>query len=235
MLQNKRILAVIPARGGSKGIPLKNIALLNGRPLLQYTADVIHQLTLLDRVVVSTDHREIASVAEQCGLNVPFFRPEALSGDVVSDLEVLTHALEASEDFYQERYDIILMLQPTCPIRKVEHVENTLRSLVEGAFDAVWTVSETDSKAHPLKQLVVKDDRLDFYDVAGKAIVARQQLTPVYHRNGAAYAISRQCLIEEKSIMGKRCGAVIIKEQLANIDTLWDLQFANYLLLSQKN
>lgn len=235
MLQDRKILAVVPARGGSKGIPMKNIVPLAGKPLLQYTADVIRQLKLVDRAVVSTDHPEIASVAESCGLSVPFPRPESLSGDVVSDLQVLTHVLNASEDYYMERYDIVLMLQPTCPLRKATHVEETLRLLVEGDYDAVWTVSETDSKAHPLKQLVLNGKRLDLYDKAGGGIVARQQLQPLYHRNGAAYAITRQCLMEQESIMGDRCGAVVIKEPLANIDTWWDLRLAGMLLQSMND
>jgi CMP-N-acetylneuraminic acid synthetase len=101
---------------------------------------------------------------------------------------------------------------------------------VAGGYDAVWTVSETDSKAHPLKQLVLNGDRLDYYDPAGAAIIARQQLKPVYHRNGVAYAISRRCLTELKSIKGEKASAVVINDPLVNIDTPDDLLWANFLL-----
>jgi CMP-N-acetylneuraminic acid synthetase len=109
-------------------------------------------------------------------------------------------------------------------------VRATVEKLVEGGHDAVWTVSETDSKAHPLKQLTIdREGRLDYYDPAGARIVARQQLAPVYHRNGIAYAITRQCLLEQKSIKGARTGAVIVEDRLVNIDTEFDLVLANFL------
>lgn len=107
--------------------------------------------------------------------------------------------------------------------------------LVDGGHDAVWTVSETDSKAHPLKQLTIdQQGRLDYYDQAGARIVARQQLTPVYHRNGIAYAITRECLLDQKSIKGRSTGAVVIDEPLVNIDTEFDLVLANVLVKEQR-
>ena len=106
--------------------------------------------------------------------------------------------------------------------------------LVVGDFDAVWTVSETDSKSHPLKQLVVDaDGRLDWYDPAGGIIIARQQLKPVYHRNGIAYAITRSCLLEQNTIKGARTGVVIIDEHVINIDSEYDLELANFLMSRQ--
>ena len=104
-----------------------------------------------------------------------------------------------------------------------------VRMLVEGDWDAVWTVSPTDSKAHPLKQLVIEANRLDYYDPKGAAIVARQQLEPVYHRNGVAYVISRRCLVDGGSLMGPRTGAYVIEGETVSIDTLWDLELAELL------
>jgi CMP-N-acetylneuraminic acid synthetase len=90
-------------------------------------------------------------------------------------------------------------------------------------------VSETDSKEHPLKQLTIHSDSLDYYDPAGSQIIARQQLTPVYHRNGVAYVMTRKCLLEEQSIMGKKNGALILNEHLVSIDTIWDLKLAEFI------
>ena len=101
--------------------------------------------------------------------------------------------------------------------------------LVDGDWDAVWTVSETDSKNHPLKQLTVNNGRLDYYDQSGKKIIARQQLVPVYHRNGVAYAIKRECLLEQHSISGERTGALVLKGNLVSIDTIWDLELAEFI------
>ncbi len=105
--------------------------------------------------------------------------------------------------------------------------------LVKEQWDAVWTLSETDSKSHPLKQLTVDVGRLDYYDEKGKQIVARQQLTPVYHRNGVAYVMTRRCLLEERSIMGKRTGGLILEEHLVSVDTMWDLKLAEFIYSSQ--
>jgi len=103
--------------------------------------------------------------------------------------------------------------------------------LENGGFDAVWTVSETDSKGHPLKQLTVdrESGRMDYYDADGAAIIARQQLTPVYHRNGVAYAITRSCLLEQKSIKGANTGALVIPGVMISIDTLFDLELTEYV------
>ncbi|HSO46551.1 MAG TPA: acylneuraminate cytidylyltransferase family protein, partial [Rhizobiaceae bacterium] len=173
MIDGRRVLAVVPARGGSKGIRLKNLRTVGGISLVARAAMVASQVAMIDRAVVSTDHEEIASVAEAAGLAAPFRRPEELSGDRIGDWDVLEQALREMEAQDGVTYDIILMLQPTSPGRTADHVEQTLRKLVDGKFDAVWTVSETDSKAHPLKQLVVGPDGvLDYYDPRGAAIVA---------------------------------------------------------------
>jgi CMP-N,N'-diacetyllegionaminic acid synthase len=230
MFHGYTILVVVPARGGSKGIKLKNIHPLCGKPLLAYTGELLRQLDFVDRAVVSTDHVEIAKVAQSCGLAIPFYRPVELSGDRIADWEVLLHALCEMERQDARQYDIVLMLQPTSPLRTPEQITKTLSTLIEGQSEAVWTVSQTDSKAHPLKQLVVTDGKLTYYDPAGANIIARQQLTPVYHRNGIAYAIRRSCLIEKHSIQGAQTGAVIISEPVINIDTEWDILWAEFLL-----
>lgn len=231
MIGTKRILAVCPARGGSKGIPLKNLQPFRGVPLVATVGQLVAKIPEIDRAVVSTDHDEIARVATDSGLAAPFRRPETLSGDRIGDLEVLTNALEEMETIDGVRYDVVLMLQPTSPLRRVAHVRDTLTMFANGGFDAVWTVSETDSKEHPLKQLTVdrESGRMDYYDADGGRIIARQQLTPVYHRNGVAYAISRSCLLEQKSIKGANTGALVIPGHMVSIDTLWDLELAEYI------
>ena len=230
MINEKTVLAVVPARGGSKGIPLKNLQPFQGIPLVARVGHVIGQLPEIDRAVVSTDHDEIARAAEEAGIAAPFRRPEALSGDRIGDIDVLTHALQASEQLDDRRYDIVLMLQPTSPLRRAEQVRECLRMLVDGGWDAVWTVSETDSKNHPLKQLTISAQaELDYYDPAAAGVIARQQLAPVYHRNGVAYALTRECLIDRRTLKGARTGALVIKEHHVSIDTLFDLALAEWL------
>lgn len=236
MLKNRSILVVVPARGGSKGVPLKNIRSLLGRPLLAYTGDVVREVDWIDRAVVSTDDPRIADAAKECGLDAPFFRPESLSGDRIGDYDVLLHALLEMERLDGRTYDVVAMLQPTCPLRTAEHVRGTVAKLVEEDWDAVWTVSETDLKFHPLKQLVVDETgAMNLYDPKGKSIIARQQLTPVYYRNGAAYAFSRRSLVEEKTIMPKRTASYVVAESLVNIDTVDDFDRAEAALAARLN
>jgi CMP-N-acetylneuraminic acid synthetase len=204
--------------------------MVGGRPLVALTSEVASAVPEIDRRVVSTDHPDIARVARAAGLDAPFTRPDHLSGDRIGDFEVLLQALEATEAVDRQRYDIVLMLQPTSPLRTPEHVAATLNMLVEGDFDSVWTVSETDSKGHPLKQLTVIEGRLDYYDPRGAEIVARQQLTPVFHRNGIAYAITRECLVCQRTIMGRRAGALVVSGTHVSIDTEDDLALVDWIL-----
>ncbi len=227
MLGLKRILAVVPARGGSKGVPLKNLHPLQGIPLIAHVGRVARDIPAIDRAMVSTDHSEIAAEAERAGLAAPFMRPAELSGDLVSDFQVLEHALTAAERLDGVTYDVVLMLQPTSPLRRAAHVQAVLDKLVKEGWDAVWTVSPTELKYHPLKQLVVGGGgELSYFDPGGAAIVARQQLRPVYHRNGVAYAFTRACLLEQRTILGARSAAVVLDEPLVSIDTLDDFRLA---------
>jgi CMP-N,N'-diacetyllegionaminic acid synthase len=234
VISDYRVLAVVPARGGSKGIPLKNLREIGGRSLVARVGDVIWAVPEIDRAVVSTDHATIAKVAEAANIAAPFMRPKAISGDYVSDYQVLVHALEATETVDRQRYDIIVMLQPTSPLRTPAHVSAAIRMLVEGGWDSVWTVSPTDTKAHPLKQLTVIRGELGYYDPAGAEIVARQQLKPVYHRNGIAYVMTRECLLDQRTIIGSKASALIVEGEHVSIDTEHDLALAEMLLMRQR-
>jgi CMP-N,N'-diacetyllegionaminic acid synthase len=230
LVEDKSVLVVVPARGGSKGIKLKNLRKIGGISLVARVGMVVQELDMVDYAVVSTDHSEIAKVAKESGLEVPFFRPENLSGDRIGDVGVLTHALVECEKLNNQKYDIIVMLQPTSPLRTSEHVKNAIKALIVNKADAVWSVSETDSKGHPLKQLVFENNEIDYYDPKGANIIARQQLVPTYHKNGIVYVMTRECLLDKKSIKGDRCIPLIIEEYVSNIDTELDIAFAEFLL-----
>jgi len=232
MYKAKRILAVVPARGGSKGIKLKNLRPIQGVPMVARVGQVVSETEMIDRAVVSTDHTEIARVAEDSGLAAPFMRPEDLSGDRIADFDVLRHAIIETERIDGVEYDIVMMLQPTSPLRRREHLTGVIEKLVDEDWDAVWTVSPTDSKAHPLKQLLVDDmsGQMDYHDQSGDKIVARQQLDTLYHRNGIAYAITRQCLLEQKTIKGIRTGALVLEGDFVSIDTEWDIRLVEFIL-----
>jgi CMP-N,N'-diacetyllegionaminic acid synthase len=135
---------------------------------------------------------------------------------------VLIHALLSAEQLSDRRYDVVVMLQPTSPLRRPQHVQATIEKLVDEDWDAVWTVSKTDPKYHPVKQLRLDSrGRMQPYD-GELRIVTRQELTPIYHRNGAAYAFTRDCLLNQETILGRSTGAVIIEESMISIDSLED-------------
>lgn len=236
MLANQKILIIVPARGGSKGVPLKNLRKIGGVSLVERVGLLIQKLAWVDRAVVSTDHPEIARVAKETGLAAPFWRSAELAGDQVGDIPVLQHALRATEAVDKTQYDIIVMLQPTSPLRRAEHVFATVEKLIAGHFDAVWTVSPTDLKYHPLKQLSLDDKGLlNLWDKEGTHIIARQQLHQTYYRNGAAYALTRDCLLNQVSLLGTHCSAVIIHEPMLSIDTEEDFAIAEKYLAMEAN
>jgi len=229
MIDDKRILAVVPARGGSKGIPLKNLRCIDGKPLVAIAGEVANAVGEIDRRIVSTDHVEIARVAKKACLYCPFMRPEEISGDRISDWDVLIDALYKVEEIDGIKYDIIVMLQPTSPMRKSKDVLGVINMLIDGGYDSVWSVSLTDSKSHPFKQLIVNNGEMTYWDIRGEKIIARQQLEPVYHRNGVAYAITRNCLINQKTIKGNKAGAYIVSTEQISIDTESDIKYIEFV------
>lgn len=227
--EKKKILAVVPARGGSKGIRLKNLKKINGKSLIQIVSEVILKSKIFTNAVVSTDNNLIRKEALKFGLDVPFIRPKSLSGDLISDVEVLRHALKKSESFYKVHYDYIMMLQPTSPLRTKKDLLKLASMMNKKKYDAIWTISETDLKFHPLKQLKINGSSLNYWDSKGKNIIARQQLNPVYHRNGVGYIISRECLVKKNSIKGVKTGFLLVKTPQISIDTLEDLKMAEMI------
>lgn len=230
MINGKKVLAVIPARGGSKGIKKKNLKLFMDLPLVAHVGKFVEKIGYIDKSIVSTDDIEISKVANKYNLESPFMRPENLSGDRIGDVPVLKHALIESEKIFKTKFDIILMLQPTAPLRKKEDVIAVLEKITTKDFNSVWTITESDPKAHPLKQLELKEDQsINLYDEAGLNIIARQQLKKLYFRNGDAYAFKRDALLNNDNVLLPKTSYVISTGPSANIDTEEDLIWAEYL------
>lgn len=232
MYKSHNILSIIPARGGSKGIKLKNLRKINGISLIGHVAKCINKSTIIDKSVVSTDHEGIKIEALNHNLHVPFKRPSFLSGDFVSDLQVLTHALVETEKIDLCQYEYVVMLQPTSPLRTIDIVEAAIKKCVDEKFDSVWSVSKIDLKFHPLKQLTIKNNKLlKLYDQMGSRIVARQQLDTTYYRNGAVYVFSRDCILKVKTILSENSGYIITDIPQISIDTEDDiLKVENYIV-----
>lgn len=230
MIEGRRVLAVVPARGGSKGIPRKNLRCVAGASLVAHAGAAARAVAEIDRAVVSTDDDDIRDEALRAGLAAPFARPAALSGDAVGDVEVLRHALLATEAADGVRYEVVLMLQPTSPLRAPADVRACLRELVDGGWDSVWTVSEAPLTYHPRKQLELRGGQLAYFAADGAGVVARQQLTPTFVRNGACYALTRACLEEQRRLLGARAGYLQLEGEHVSIDTEDDLRRVDAIL-----
>ncbi|MDA7715954.1 acylneuraminate cytidylyltransferase family protein [Pontimonas sp.] len=217
---------VIPARGGSKGIPHKNIAPVAGKPLISYTTELLSELPWVDVAVVSTDDADIAEEALRAGTAEILWRPAELSGDRIGDMPVLAHALRKSEAPSSEPFDVVVMLQPTSPLRTASEVEECVDKLIDEDWDAVWTVSETDLTYHPQKQVRLSPDGvLNFYLESGSRVVTRQELEAAFHRNGVCYAFSAAFVRRSDSVFAPGAStAVITTGSQISIDTQADIR-----------
>ena len=229
-----RVLGVIPARGGSKGVPRKNIRLLAGKPLLQYTAEAALACRHLTRVVLTTDDQEIAALGRQCGLDVPFLRPPELARDDTPTLPVLQHAvrtLEAAGD----RYDAICLLQPTCPFRRAEDIDACADLMRRTQSDSVMTILPVPPEHNPhWVYFKTPDGFLKLSTGEDSPIPRRQLLPPAFHREGSVYLVRRDVLMKQNSLYGSKVvGYPIETSRSVNIDTLEDWARAEALLLQR--
>ena len=226
-----RVLGLIPARGGSKGVHRKNVRSLCGKPLLQYTADAALASKRLTRVILSTDDPEIAETGRRVGVDVPFMRPAALAQDDTPMLPVILHALDELSRA-GESYEAVCLLQPTNPLRQASDIDAAVEMLERTGADSV--ISFVDAGEH-------HPSRMKFLDATGRVVdppfgepvegLRRQELPKLYLREGSIYLSRTRTLREKHSIKGDDCRALLIPEERAcNIDTPFDLFLAEQLL-----
>jgi CMP-N,N'-diacetyllegionaminic acid synthase len=204
-----RILAIVPARGGSKGVPGKNIRKLAGRTLLDYTALAARESGVIDRIVLSTDSEEIADVGKRAGLEVPFMRPAALAQDDTPMLPVIQHAIDslAAEGWTT---DVIVLLQPTSPLRRSSHVRDAVKLLHESTADSVVTVIEVPRHLSPDYVMRIDDGVLRPFLHEGARVTRRQDARPAYSREGTVYACWHATLERFGNIYGDRCQPLML-------------------------
>ena len=232
MIKNLTVLGVVPARGGSKGLKDKNLQKIGDLSLVELALKCGLASAYIDRTCVSTDSDEIAKVADLYSQGAaPFRRPDQLSGDLIGDYEVLRHALETMEILSGCTFDIVVMLQPTSPLRTTSIIDQGIEKLVNENCDSVWSVSEVDLKYHPLKQLTSADgSQFDHYLSDGSSIIARQQLDKTFIRNGMCYAIARSTIIQQESIKGINSQLLITQGEAISIDNQYDLDRCRSIL-----
>lgn len=217
-------VAVIPARGGSKTIPLKNICEVAGRPLIAYAIEACLQAESVDRTIVSTDHPRIAEVAREWGAEVPFMRPAEFAGDLVTLDPVIYHAVTELEARDGKPIDIVLTIQPTCPLLKPETIDRAVATLIEGGYDSVIMLRE-------IRHLYWRRVNGQFQPMFEKR-VNRQELEPLYPEVGAVFA-SRRAIITPQNRLGTNIGHIIGSEEEAiDIDTEIDLRLAELIIMN---
>ena len=226
-----RILAVIPARGGSKSVPRKNIAEIAGKPLIAYTVNEALKVGAITDLVVSTDDDEIGAVARSLGAQVPFMRPAELATDYAQSGPVLKHCLLHMENLYSAVYDLVLMLQPTTPLRRALHIEKAIEMMRHDDCESVVSVVSVKGN-HPFRMKRLIGDRLINYIEQGFEDMRPRQLLPsVYIRNGAIYLSRRDLVVKHDRIVGGNClGFEMSPEESINIDDILDLKLAEFLL-----
>lgn len=220
-----KILALIPARGGSKGIPKKNLVLINNRELIGHSIIEAKKSKYIQSVIVSTDSDEIASVAKKFGADVPFLRPAELSTDSASSLGVIRHALENSlPDFTH-----LILLQPTSPLRTVQHIDEAIEKFIKiKNANFLFSVKEVDPK---MNWVVQENDSCEVkFLVEGAIIKNRQQLKPLYLPNGAIYFASRDYYLNNDLYSGKLAIYTMNEKDSLDIDTEEDLKCARLIL-----
>lgn len=227
-----KILAIIPARSGSKGIKNKNLKkIIGNKSLIEYAYDVANKSKIFNKIIISTDSILYKSYLKKKNIQVDFLRPKKLSKDYVTDLAVIKYELNRYEKFYNTDFDYVCLLQPTSPSRKVSNLKKCLNLLIKKKLDAVWTVSEINSKFHPSKILKIKKNLLSYYDVkTGSKFISRQLLDKCYIRNGVAYFISKKSIIKKNTILPTKTGYILIKDEVINIDNLNELKNARKIL-----
>jgi CMP-N-acetylneuraminic acid synthetase len=228
--ESPRVLGVIPARGGSKGVPGKNIRPLGGKPLLAHTVAAALDCSSLADVVVSTDDVEIQEIAVQYGAQAPFLRPADLATDSALAIPTIQHAVQEMEGRSGGPYDIVVMLQPTTPFRSSADITTALENLQGSDADGIISVVAVGNW-HPLKMKRLEDNQLLDYESWPVENPPRQSLPPVYIVNGAIYATRRNVFMNRGTFRGEHClGYVMPEERSVNIDVEADFVLAEYYL-----
>ena len=233
MYKNKRFLAIIPARGGSKSIPNKNVMAICGKPLIAYTIEAGKKSKYIDEIIVSTDSEVIKVIAEQHGANVPFLRPEELSDDTSKSIDVVMHAI----DFYKNNnvcFDYIILLQPTSPLRTFEHLDNAIEKLIESNRTSLVSVCEADE--NPVLMRSIENEKLKEVISFEGTNLRRQDLPTFYIFNGALYINSNDMLINSKKFVDEdTIPYVMDKESSIDIDTMLDARLVELIIKESKH
>ncbi len=229
-----KVLGIIPARGGSKGIPRKNVKPLLGRPLLSYTTESALRSKRLSNVILSTDDAEIAEMGRDLGVEVPFIRPSELASDSAPTFQVVVHAVEYMEKNNSFKFDAVCLLQPTNPLRRAEDIDACVELLEDSRADSVISILPVPHQYNP-KWVYWRDEKGEMILSTGESapVSRRQDLPDAFHREGSVYVTRREVLDTYGDLYGRKVqGYEIEPQRSVNIDTLDDWKQAEKILAS---
>lgn len=231
-----KILGVIPARGGSKAIKNKNMSEINGKPLIYYTIKEALKSKFISDLVVSSDDESIINYSIKLGVTAPFKRPKNLSTDNALSSSVVYHALEYMESLKSINYDLVIMLQPTSPFRKVKHIDESIRLMINKNSDSLVSVVNVDGY-HPYRMKKFSEDYvLNYIDQGFEDMRPRQNLPKVFIRNGAIYIVKCEYFKKNKNLVGQKClGYEMDLKESVNIDNEIDLLVSKTIMEKQAN
>ncbi len=225
MINGKKILAIIPARGGSKGIPRKNIKMLAGKPLIAWTIEEAKKSKYIDRLILSSEDDEIISVAQEWGCEVPFVRPKELAQDETPGIEPVIHAINT----LSEKYDYVCLLQPTSPLRKVEDIDGCISKCIE--FEAPSCVSIVEVDKNPYWMYEIGKDEVLKPLFANNKATRRQDLPKIYALNGAVYVSSANEIINKRKFVTENTVSFeMAKKSSVDIDEIIDFKFSELII-----
>ena len=226
MYKEKKFLCVIPARKGSKRIKWKNIVPLAGKPLLEYTIECAKKSIYVDRVIVSTDSYFIKKLAQQNGVDVPFLRPRNLATDEAKTIDVLLHTIEYCENIENQKYDYIVLLQNTSPLRKTWQVDEAIEKIVNNDFESLVSISALKVRPELMRK---------FYDDKNIIPIFKETGNLLYRVNGAIYINKINKNLNKNTILANNNLAYIMdKKTSVDIDTIEDIEIAEYYLETKK-
>ena len=230
MYKNYKILCTICARGGSKGIPGKNKAIVAGRPLIAYTLEAAKECDYFDDIIVSTDDEEIMKIASDYGIPAPFKRPEHLSKDDTSKIDVIRHAVEWAENNWHEKYDIIIDLSVVSPLRTVEDIKNSIGLLINEKADNVFSVSPPYRNPY-YNMIEIVDEKIKLVKAPPKKITGRQDAPVVYDMNDSINVWWKKILFEKDTTFNDNTKIYIMpRHRGIDIDEPFDLLVVSLIL-----
>lgn len=230
MIENKKVVAIIPARGGSKGLPRKNIKPLLGKPLIAWSIEQAHNSKYIDRVVVSTDDHEIENISKQFGAEIPFLRPEYLASDSASTIDVILHAVNFFEEANQS-FDILVLLEPTSPLRESTDIDKALEMLIAApTAESIVGVSRVES-THPSFLVRLENNFLRPYINSDFKVIRRQDLEQLYFFEGTLYIAYTESLKKRKKYYHENAlGYIVPKWKSFEVDDELDFLIIETIL-----